>query len=593
MRDGVRQPDRTRRASSSCGATRACRSTGTARCSARSAAPSRSGFSFRAWQKLARLSGADHLHTNGISNKFYETDDAGARLDRRGARAAARADARPCRCSRRGSGAASRTRPTPRSARPTCSCSPAAASTAIPTAPRPASTSMREAWASAARGESRRTTALAASGRAARRAAETFGPVACLTCGSRSTATTSPAASTRSCSSRAGGWTRAAASSGCRIADDLARAADEVDVVGIAGIARSLPTAEIEAEVRPVLAALAALGRGVVQYKACSTADSSPTRRQPRPGHRDRARACSASSPVPVLFAQPDFGRYTAVRPPLRRGGRHRVPPRPPADDVDGIRSTPMTESDLAVHLSRQTDLPIGRMPFTAYGDDPARARARLRAASEAALVLDALTDDHLAFAAAAITADAAAGTPRVRDRLRRPQHGSRARRSAGRLTARMPRHRPLNAVGPVLAVSGSRSPQTARQVDAAARRGLGGDRPAVRRGGPGRAVRDCGAATLLGAGRSVVRHHRRRRAGGRRPASLAAIAEAPRRDRRGRAARRRDPPRDRLRRRHLEPRGRPARRRVALDRREPVGNVVLLRGGRRRGVRSTGWSCC
>ncbi|MGC5224717.1 RuBisCO large subunit C-terminal-like domain-containing protein [Micromonospora sp. DT81.3] len=32
------------------------------------------GIGFRAWQKLARLSGADHLHTNGISNKFYESD---------------------------------------------------------------------------------------------------------------------------------------------------------------------------------------------------------------------------------------------------------------------------------------------------------------------------------------------------------------------------------------------------------------------------------------------------------------------------------------------------------------------------------------
>jgi ribulose-bisphosphate carboxylase large chain len=32
------------------------------------------GFSFRAWQKLARLAGVDHLHTNGISNKFYEND---------------------------------------------------------------------------------------------------------------------------------------------------------------------------------------------------------------------------------------------------------------------------------------------------------------------------------------------------------------------------------------------------------------------------------------------------------------------------------------------------------------------------------------
>lgn len=33
------------------------------------------GIGFTAWQKLARLCGADHLHTNGISNKFYESDD--------------------------------------------------------------------------------------------------------------------------------------------------------------------------------------------------------------------------------------------------------------------------------------------------------------------------------------------------------------------------------------------------------------------------------------------------------------------------------------------------------------------------------------
>lgn len=32
------------------------------------------GIAFKVWQKLVRLCGADHLHTNGISNKFYETD---------------------------------------------------------------------------------------------------------------------------------------------------------------------------------------------------------------------------------------------------------------------------------------------------------------------------------------------------------------------------------------------------------------------------------------------------------------------------------------------------------------------------------------
>ena len=52
-------------------------------------------------------------------------------------------------------------------------------------------------------------------------------------------------------------------------ADDLRGAATTHDVVGIAGIARSLPTAQIEAEIRPALEALTALGPRVVQYKAC------------------------------------------------------------------------------------------------------------------------------------------------------------------------------------------------------------------------------------------------------------------------------------------------------------------------------------
>jgi ribulose-bisphosphate carboxylase large chain len=33
------------------------------------------GWSFPAWSKLWRLAGADHLHVNGIANKFCEEDD--------------------------------------------------------------------------------------------------------------------------------------------------------------------------------------------------------------------------------------------------------------------------------------------------------------------------------------------------------------------------------------------------------------------------------------------------------------------------------------------------------------------------------------
>ena len=36
---------------------------------------SAAGWSYVAWQKLWRLAGADHMHVNGLSNKFWESDD--------------------------------------------------------------------------------------------------------------------------------------------------------------------------------------------------------------------------------------------------------------------------------------------------------------------------------------------------------------------------------------------------------------------------------------------------------------------------------------------------------------------------------------
>ena len=33
------------------------------------------GWNFTAWQKIWRLAGADHMHVNGIGNKFSESDD--------------------------------------------------------------------------------------------------------------------------------------------------------------------------------------------------------------------------------------------------------------------------------------------------------------------------------------------------------------------------------------------------------------------------------------------------------------------------------------------------------------------------------------
>ena len=247
---------------------------------------------------------------------------------------------------------------------------------------------------------------------------------------------------------------------GLPTADALERAAAEVEVVGIAGIARSLPTADLESEVRPVLEALVALEPQFLQYKACSTADSSP-----RIGSIGRVleigREVAGTQTVPLVFAQPDFGRYTlhGVHFAAEGGIVYRLDRQP---TMSTHPSTPMTEPDLAVHFAHQTELPIGSIPFTAYGEDLAD---QVRRSDAAAVVMDAAIDEHLEAIGHAIA------------RLDPPVFAigsgglSLAIAAAdGAVSTALPTHGAES--GPVLALSGSRSAQTRRQMDAAAAAG-------------------------------------------------------------------------------------------------------------------------
>ncbi len=242
-------------------------------------------------------------------------------------------------------------------------------------------------------------------------------------------------------------------------AETLRRAASEVDVVGVAGISRSLAPEAMDAELRPVFAAFAALEPEVVQYKACSTADSAPA-----VGSLGRvvelAREQFGDATVPMLFAQPDFGRYTLFGHHFaaERGVVYRLDRQP---TMSRHPSTPMTEAELAVHIGRQTDLPIGAIPLMSYAD----LGSRLRAAPEAAVVLDAVTDDDLITVGAALHS------------LPRPVFAIGSGGLSHGLAAAGPGSAPpiatsTPAAGPVLVVSGSRSAQTRRQADAAASAG-------------------------------------------------------------------------------------------------------------------------
>jgi len=159
----------------------------------------------------------------------------------------------------------------------------------------------------------------------------------------------------------------------------LAEAAATNDVVGIAGVARSLPTDLIESEVGPALDLLLSTGPDIVQYKACSTADSSPT--VGSIGRVLEASRTRFAGTAPILFAQPDFGRYTAFGHHFaaERGTVYRLDRQP---TMSQHPSTPMHESDLAEHLRLQTSLPLSSIPFTQY---PAPGDPELRDRSPAA----------------------------------------------------------------------------------------------------------------------------------------------------------------------------------------------------------------
>lgn len=239
-------------------------------------------------------------------------------------------------------------------------------------------------------------------------------------------------------------------------AEALQSAAREVDVIGIAGIARSLSPAQMRDEVAPALRALVSTGAPVVQYKACSTADSSP-----EIGSLGRVielgREIIAERPVPMLFAQPDFGRYTLFGTHFasENGVVHRLDRQP---TMSTHPSTPMTEADLAIHIGRQTALPIGAVAITEYG----RLAERVRDADAAAVVLDAVTDDDLLTVGTALhelpSPVFAIGSGGL-------SHGIAA--ASPGTGSPVPTATP--AAGPVLVVSGSRSPQTRRQAQAAA----------------------------------------------------------------------------------------------------------------------------
>ncbi len=139
--------------------------------------------------------------------------------------------------------------------------------------------------------------------------------------------------------------------------EQIARFPD-VRAIGIAGTSRSRTPEWMQKNLPPIFDYLKTLDAPVVHYKICSTLDSSPEIGSIGQAI-DLAQPVFQSEWVPLLLAAPAIRRYqsfghlfAAAADGVYRLDRHPVMARHPV--------TPMAESNVARHLSAQTDMEIG-----------------------------------------------------------------------------------------------------------------------------------------------------------------------------------------------------------------------------------------
>lgn len=232
--------------------------------------------------------------------------------------------------------------------------------------------------------------------------------------------------------------------------------------IGIAGTARSRSPAWMAEHLPPVYRALAGFGAPLMHYKVCSTFDSSPT-------IGSIGKAIDLAAPIlepdwiPLLVGAPEMRRYqafgnlfAAVDGVGYRLDRHPTMSRHPA--------TPMNEADLRLHLGRQTERRIGLVDFAAMkagGADKVLADERSDGAE--IIALDVVDDETLRICGQLIwagreQANFVVGSQGVEYAL--VAHWRAQGLIAGEIA--QPRAAPVNRMA---AVSGSCSPDTARQI--------------------------------------------------------------------------------------------------------------------------------
>ncbi|MGF6413606.1 3-oxo-isoapionate kinase OiaK [Paraburkholderia sp. MM5482-R1] len=243
---------------------------------------------------------------------------------------------------------------------------------------------------------------------------------------------------------------------------DLLTRFPDVRCVGLAGSSRGRSPAWINDVLPAAFAALAALGAPVLQYKVCSTFDSSPEVGSIGAAIDIGVKSMSAQW-SPMVIGAPRLKRYqlfgnlfAAVDGVAHRLDRHPTMSRHPV--------TPMNEADLRVHLGRQTSRRIELVDMLQLraGEGAARVRS-LSAADTPVVLIDVLDEETLIEAGRLVWEQRGSGVFSASSSGM--QYALAAYwRARGWLpaTPSLPVARPVDQIA---AVSGSCSPVTAGQI--------------------------------------------------------------------------------------------------------------------------------
>jgi uncharacterized protein YgbK (DUF1537 family) len=229
---------------------------------------------------------------------------------------------------------------------------------------------------------------------------------------------------------------------------------------GVASTTRSMSPDQMEATIRAAFNSLRELGATHVQYKVCSTFDSSPTigsigRVIDIGSDVFRARC------VPVVVGAPALGRYQVFGNLFARCGTESEPyrlDRHPSMSRHPI--TPMDEADLCRHLAKQTDKQIKVLDIVEFEKCAKTAFLDLRESGAEVILIDLLHEQQLErlgellLSASRFVVGSSGATAAICAGMRKFSFIGKPRTFD-----------PIPAGGPIAAVCGSNSPVTKQQI--------------------------------------------------------------------------------------------------------------------------------